>query len=63
MVALPRVKPATYVDLLALPEHLVGEIVDDELHASPRPSLWHAVTASALGEEPKASARPSLAPQ
>jgi hypothetical protein len=33
----PKVTPATYADLVALPEHLVGEIVDGELSASPRP--------------------------
>lgn len=31
----PSKAPATYEDLLALPEHLVGEIVDGELYASP----------------------------
>ncbi len=42
-------RPATYEDILALPEHLVGEIVDGELIASPRPAVPHAVGASALG--------------
>jgi Uma2 family endonuclease len=47
-----RVKrPATYEDLVALPENLVGEIVDGELYASPRPASPHAVAAAALGEE------------
>jgi Uma2 family endonuclease len=47
-----RVKtPATYDDLLALPEHVVGEIVDGELYVSPRPALRHAVASSALGGE------------
>jgi Uma2 family endonuclease len=32
----------TYDDLVALPEHLVGEIVDDELWTSPRPAPRHA---------------------
>jgi Uma2 family endonuclease len=35
--------------LLALPEHLVGEIVDGELITSPRPSARHAAASSALG--------------
>lgn len=35
-------RPARYEDLLALPEHVVGEIVDGELFASPRPSPRHA---------------------
>jgi Uma2 family endonuclease len=47
-MALPRKKPASYEDLLAVPEHLVAEIVDDELYTSPRPAAPHAVAASAL---------------
>lgn len=50
-MVLPSKAPVTYEDLRALPEHLVGEIVDGELYASPRPSLLHAGAASALGEE------------
>ncbi|MEO0973769.1 MAG: Uma2 family endonuclease [Pseudomonadota bacterium] len=42
-------KSATYADLLALPDHVVGEIVDGELHASPRPATPHAHVASTLG--------------
>ncbi|MBI5490479.1 MAG: Uma2 family endonuclease [Deltaproteobacteria bacterium] len=45
----PARKPATYDDLIALPEHLVGEIVDGELFASPRPASRHARAASVLG--------------
>jgi Uma2 family endonuclease len=41
-------RPATYEDLLAVPSHLVAEIVDDELVASPRPSLRHAAASSSL---------------
>ena len=44
-------RPATYDDLLALPEHVVGEIIDGELIVSPRPAPRHAVAASALGGE------------
>jgi Uma2 family endonuclease len=40
-----------YADLLALPENVVGEIVDGELHVSPRPALLHAAAASVLGAE------------
>lgn len=41
--------PATYDDLLTLPEHVVGEIIDGELFTTPRPAPRHAVAASALG--------------
>lgn len=44
-----RRKPATYQDLLELPEHLVGEIIDGDLFALPRPSPKHALAASGLG--------------
>src|SRR3954464_6986517 len=44
-------KPATYSDLLALPENVVGEILDGELVASPRPACGHARGASVLGGE------------
>jgi Uma2 family endonuclease len=42
-------RPATYADLLALPENMVGEIVDGELYASPRPASPHARASSLLG--------------
>jgi Uma2 family endonuclease len=42
-------KRATYADLEALPENLVGEIVDGELFASPRPSVVHVIGTSTLG--------------
>ncbi len=48
---LAKKKPATYADLQALPPHLVGEIVDGELYASPRPASPHARAASRLGIE------------
>jgi Uma2 family endonuclease len=38
-------RPATYEDLLALPDHLVAEILDGELVTSPRPATPHAFTA------------------
>lgn len=34
-------RPATYEDLLKVPDHLVAEIVEGELYASPRPSGAH----------------------
>ena len=40
-------RPATYADLCALPEHLVGEILGGELIASPRPAGRHAVASFA----------------
>lgn len=49
MSATPRRKLATYEDILALPEHLVGEILDGDLFALPRPSPRHALAASGLG--------------
>ncbi|MBI3402048.1 MAG: Uma2 family endonuclease [Acidobacteria bacterium] len=44
-------RPATYDDLLALPEHVVGEIIGGELVVSPRPAPRHAVASSVLGGE------------
>ena len=44
-------KFATYSDILALPEHLIGEIINGELIPSPppRPGPRHARSSSALG--------------
>jgi Uma2 family endonuclease len=44
-------KQATYADIEALPEGVVGEIVDGCLYAHPRPALPHALAASVLGSE------------
>jgi hypothetical protein len=44
-------RPASYQQILALPEHVVGEIVDGELHVSPRPASPHAFTNSGLSYE------------
>jgi Uma2 family endonuclease len=44
-------RPATYDDLLALPDHFVGEIVHGELHASPRPTPRHAVATTRLASD------------
>ena len=49
MSSTPRRKLATYEDILALPEHLVGEILGGELFALPRPTPRHALAASGLG--------------
>lgn len=40
---------ATYDDLVRLPENMVGELIDGELYAWPRPSGAHGRASSALG--------------
>jgi Uma2 family endonuclease len=45
----PFDRPATYEDLVKLPDHLVAEIVDGELHASPKPAPAHVIAGSSLG--------------
>lgn len=50
----PRDEPATYADLAALPDHVVGEIVAGVLYASPRPAPKHANAATDLGAELRA---------
>jgi len=42
-------KRATYEDLQAVPDHLIAELVDGELHTSPRPASEHALVSSVLG--------------
>jgi Uma2 family endonuclease len=42
-------RPATYEDLLKVPDHLVAEIVDGDLYTSPRPAPRHADASSGLG--------------
>ncbi len=44
-------RPATYDDLVAVPDLLVAEIVDGELWTSPRPAPRHAVASSELGHQ------------
>jgi Uma2 family endonuclease len=44
-------RPATRADLDALPEHIVGEIIDGVLYTFPRPRPQHAYVAMALGGE------------
>jgi Uma2 family endonuclease len=48
-MAQPARKAATYADVAALPENVVGEILDGELVTSPRPSIAHARVTSRLG--------------
>jgi hypothetical protein len=50
-VVRPTKRPATYADIEALPENLVGEIVGGELFVSPRPAVVHAAACSAAGGE------------
>jgi Uma2 family endonuclease len=45
----PKPRRATYDDIIRLPEHLVGEIIDGELIVTPRPATPHALTASVAG--------------
>jgi Uma2 family endonuclease len=53
MQPVPRVppfdRPAAYEDLVSLPDHLVAEIADGELHANPRPAARHAIAYARLG--------------
>lgn len=50
-MGLPAVKPASYEDILALPEQLVGEIINGVLRTHPRPAPKHALAYSSLGIE------------
>ena len=49
--AVTKKRPATYADLSALPDNVVGQIVDGELIVSPRPAPPHAIAASYIGVE------------
>lgn len=42
-------RPATYEDIEALPPGWVGELIDDELWAFPRPSTWNLWAMTVLG--------------
>jgi len=44
-------KRATYEDVLSAPADKVAELVDGELHVSPRPATLHANAATTLGAE------------
>jgi Uma2 family endonuclease len=48
-MAEPARKKATYEDLYAIPENAVGEIIEGDLYAHPRPAAAHIYAASALG--------------
>jgi len=45
------VKQATYQDIIDLPEHIVGEIINGRLETQPRPAPKHALASSSLGAE------------
>lgn len=45
----PALRQATYEDLLQVPEHLVAEILNGELHTHPRPAPRHVRATSILG--------------
>src|SRR5262245_45204780 len=47
-MAWPAKRHASYEDLLAVPQHLVAEILDGDLITQPRPSALHALAASAV---------------
>jgi hypothetical protein len=48
-MASPARRRATYVDLMGVPPHQVAEIVNGDLHVSPRPASRHALASSGLG--------------
>jgi Uma2 family endonuclease len=50
-MSVPARRRATYEDLLAVPAHLVAELVDGELHTTPRPAPRHAIASSRLGSD------------
>lgn len=45
----PAPRRASYADIVALPEGVVGELIDGVLHTQPRPAGPHALVASGLG--------------
>lgn len=48
-MGLPAQKPACYGDLLDLPEHLTGQIINGRIVAQPRPRPKHVRAYSAIG--------------
>ncbi len=44
----PARRPATYDDLLAVPDHLVAQIIDGELITMPRPAFRHGYAAMSI---------------
>lgn len=50
-LAAKQYPPDLYAQLLALPEHLTGEIIAGQLHTQPRPTVPHVVAESVLNME------------
>ncbi|MEO1282459.1 MAG: Uma2 family endonuclease [Pseudomonadota bacterium] len=50
-MTLTKPAPATYADIKALPENMVGQILFGALYAHPRPAPRHALASNALGYE------------
>ncbi len=48
-MAEPARRRATYNDLYEIPENMIGEIIDGELTATPRPSIEHGYSTYSLG--------------
>jgi Uma2 family endonuclease len=44
----PARRPATYQDILSLPDHVIGEIIEGVLHTSPRPAPRHSRAATTI---------------
>lgn len=44
-------RPARYADIEALPDGVVGQILEGVLYTHPRPAAPHALASSAIGEE------------
>ena len=47
----PAERRATYEDLLAVPDHMIAEIIDGVLYTQPRPASPHALASSNLSGE------------
>lgn len=47
----PLRREATYADLVALPDNVVGEIIDGVLHLQARPAPPHAIAGSSMGAD------------
>ena len=45
------IRPASYDDIIALPEHTTGEIINGELHTQPRPTSRHARVELGIGRK------------